>query len=332
MLLKKKKTEELGYINQEIPENLDIHKEIEKLRKEKNVVLLAHYYQTGDIQDIADHLGDSLGLSQKAAKNNADIILFAGVNFMAETAKILSPEKKVLIPDLNAGCSLANSCAAKEFREFIKKYPDHTVITYVNTTAEIKALTDISCTSANAVQIVDSLPREEKIIFGPDRNLGNYVNEQTGRNMVLWHGGCHVHENFSIERIMEMKRGYPDAEIIAHPECEKKVLDKAEHVGSTTSLLKYSRESRNKTFIVVTEPGIIHQMKKENPGKTFLPAPPKNSHRVLSECEFMKLITMEKIYLTLKYEMPEVRLDENIRKKAEEPIRKMLEISEKAGL
>lgn len=306
--------------------------EIRRLKSEKNAVILAHFYQTGDIQDIADFVGDSLGLSQKAADNSADIILFAGVKFMAETAKILAPEKKVLLPDINAGCSLADSCKADDFEKFIKANPGRTVVTYVNTSAEIKALSDIICTSSNAVQIVESLPAGEKIIFAPDRNLGNYVLNITGRDMVIWNGACHVHEEFSLEAILKMKKENPDAKIIVHPECELPVRLVADFIGSTSALLNFTRKDGGKTYIVATEAGIIHQMKKVNPYKIYLPAPPKDSTCGCSECSFMKLISMEKIYNCLLSERPEIHLDNEILLKAQKPIRRMMEISEKLGL
>ncbi|UCG28889.1 MAG: quinolinate synthase NadA, partial [Bacteroidales bacterium] len=305
---------------------------IDKMRLDKNAVILAHYYQEGEIQDIADFVGDSLALSQQASKTESDIILFAGVNFMAETAKILSPEKKVLIPDLNAGCSLAESCPPDEFARFRNKYQDHTVISYVNTTAEIKALTDIVCTSSNALKIIESLPADEKIIFAPDKNLGNYIKSISGRDMVIWDGACHVHEEFSLERILELKKQHQEAKIIAHPECEKPILIVADHIGSTSSLIKFTMNDGGNTYIVATESGIIHQMKKKNPGKLFIPAPPKDSTCACSDCNFMKMITLRKIYNTLKYEAPEIKIEEEIRKKAEAPIKRMLEISEKYGL
>ncbi|HYW96310.1 MAG TPA: quinolinate synthase NadA, partial [Bacteroidales bacterium] len=284
-------------------------------------------------QDIADFVGDSLALSQQAAKTDADIILFAGVHFMAETAKILSPRKKVLIPDTNAGCSLADSAPADAFEEFKNKYPGYTVISYVNTTAEIKALTDIICTSSNALEIVNSLPESEKILFAPDRNLGNYIKSLTGRSdMVIWDGACHVHEEFSLERILDLKSEYPEAKIIAHPECEKPVLIVADHIGSTASLLNFTRNDTGNTYIVATESGIIHQMRKMNPDKTYIPAPPKDSTCACNDCKFMKLITLKKLYNTLKFEIPEVTLDEETRIKAEKPIRRMLDISASLGL
>jgi len=321
-----------GFIDIQVEDSVDVIGEINRMRKEKNAVILAHFYQEGEIQDIADFVGDSLGLSQQAASTRADVILFAGVHFMAETAKILSPDKKVLIPDLNAGCSLADSCQPEEFAAFKAKYPGHTVISYVNTTAEIKALTDIICTSTNALQIVQSLPEDEKIIFAPDRNLGNYINSQTGRNMIVWDGACHVHEEFSLERILELKKDHPDAKIIAHPECEKPILIVSDFIGSTTALLNYTKKDEANKYIVATESGILHQMRKAKPEKTFIPAPPKDSTCACSDCKFMKLITLKKVYNTLKYEMPEVTLDEALRKKAEGSIRRMLEISEQLGL
>lgn len=311
---------------------IDYGSEISRMKKEKNAVILAHYYQTGDIQDIADFVGDSLALSQKAASNNADIILFAGVKFMAETAKILAPEKKVLLPDINAGCSLADSCKADDFRKFIKENPGRTVITYVNTTAEIKALSDISCTSSNAVQIVNSLPPDEKIIFAPDRNLGNHVKSITGRDIIVWNGTCHVHEEYSLEAIIKLKDEYPEAKVIVHPECELPVRMVADFIGSTAALLNYTKKDESEYFIVATEPGILHQMKKANPGKCYIPVPPKDSTCGCSECNFMKLITMKKIYECLKKEKPEIRVNKKIIAKARKPIRRMIEISEKLGL
>jgi len=305
---------------------------INKLRAEKNAIILAHYYQTADIQDIADFVGDSLALSQKAASNEADIILFAGVKFMAETAKILAPGKKVLLPDINAGCSLADSCREEDFKKFIDDNPGRTVVTYVNTTAEIKALSDIICTSSNAIQIVESLPEKEKIIFGPDRNLGNYVLNKTGRDIIVWNGACHVHEEFSLEAILKLKNEYPEAKLIVHPECELPIRMVADYIGSTSSLLKYSKTDGANIYIIATEVGIIHQMQKENPDKKFIPAPPKDSTCGCSECNFMKLITLEKIYNCLKTESPEINLDSEIIKKARKPIIRMMEISKKLGL
>src|SRR5665647_602991 len=299
--------------------------EIKRLKTEKNAIILAHYYQTGDIQDIADFVGDSLALSQKASSNSADIIVFAGVKFMAETAKILAPEKKVLLPDLNAGCSLADSCKAVDFEKFIKDNPGRTVVSYVNTTAEIKALSDIICTSSNAVQIVESLPPEEKIIFAPDRNLGNYVLNKTGRDIVIWNGTCHVHEEFSLEAILKLKKENPDAKIIVHPECELPVRMIADYIGSTASLLQFTKKDTAVVYIVGTEPGIIHQMKKANPSKIFISVPPRDSTCGCSECSFMKLITIEKIYKCLRDEKPEIILDNDLLIKAQRPIKRMME-------
>lgn len=321
-----------GFVDEPVDSSIDLVAEIARLKKEKNAVILAHYYQTGDIQDIADFVGDSLALSQQAAKTDADIIVFAGVHFMAETAKILSPSKKVLIPDMNAGCSLADSCKAEDFAEFLKNYPDHTVISYVNTTADVKALTDIVCTSSNAVQIVQSLPADAKIVFGPDRNLGSYIKNLTGRDMVIWDGACHVHEEFSLERILELKKEHPNAKILAHPECKKPILLVADHVGSTAELLKFSTTDDAQEYIVATETGIIHQMHKSNPYKVFIPAPPLDSTCGCNNCNFMKLITLKKLYNTLLYEMPEVVVDEEVSRKAVKSIKAMLEISAKLGL
>ena len=306
--------------------------EIKRLKTEKNAIILAHYYQTGDIQDIADFVGDSLALSQKAASNSADIILFAGVKFMAETAKILAPEKKVLLPDLNAGCSLADSCKASDFKKFLKENPGRTVVSYVNTTAEIKALSDIICTSSNAVQIVESLPAEEKLIFAPDRNLGNYVLNKTGRDMIIWNGTCHVHEEFSLEAILRLKKENPSAKIIVHPECELPVRMVADFIGSTSALLQFISKDPGNCYIVATEAGIIHQMKKKNPEKNYIPAPPRDSTCGCSECGFMKLITIEKILHCLQSEKPEILIDQEILIKAQKPIKRMIEISEKLGL
>ncbi|WP_353195907.1 quinolinate synthase NadA [Parapedobacter defluvii] len=320
-----------GYIDEPIDPTLDLVEEINKLKKEKNAVLLAHYYQEPEIQDIADYIGDSLGLSQQAAKTEADVIVFAGVHFMAETAKILSPQKKVLLPDLKAGCSLSDSCPPHLFAKFKEKYPDHIAITYVNCTAELKALTDIVCTSSNAVQIVESLPKDQKIIFGPDKNLGDYVKKKTGRDLVLWNGACMVHEIFSQERITQLRNEYPEAKFIAHPECEKEILDAADYVGSTSGLLKYTKENDANVFIVATESGIIHQMQKANPQKIFIPAPPNNAC-ACNDCPYMKLNTLEKLYNCMKFELPEVDLPADIIERARRPIERMLEISERLGL
>ncbi len=315
-----------GFIDEPIDPVLDLFDEIEKLKKEKNAVILAHYYQEPDIQDIADYIGDSLGLSQEAAKTDADIIVFAGVHFMAETAKILSPEKKVLLPDLKAGCSLSDSCPPHLFSKFKEKYPDHIVITYVNCSAELKALSDIVCTSSNAVQIVDSLPKDQKIIFGPDKNLGRYVAKKTERDLVLWNGACMVHEIFSLQRIVKLKERHPNAKFIAHPECEDAVLEMADYAGSTTGLLKYTMNSEAKEFIVATESGIIHQMEKASPDKIFIPAPPNNTC-ACNDCPHMKRNTLEKLYLCIKNGLPEVTVPMEVIKKAKIPIERMLEIS-----
>lgn len=323
------KWKELGYVNEPIPEGTDIKAEIRRMCKEKNAIILAHYYTEGEIQDIADFIGDSLALAQKAAKTEADIIVMCGVHFMGETNKILCPDKVVLVPDLNATCSLAESCPAKEFGDFVKAHPDHTVISYVNTTAATKALTDIVVTSSNAKQIVESFPKEEKIIFGPDQNLGNYINSITGRNMLLWNGACHVHEKFSLEKILQLKAEHPKAKILVHPECKGAVVKVADKVGSTAALLKFSISDEATEFIVATESGILHEMQKACPEKTFIPAPPEDSTCACNECNFMKLITMQKLYNCLKYEWPTVEVDKDIAEKAVRPINRMLEISEK---
>jgi len=320
-----------GYAPKAIDPSLDLFSEIARLKKEKNAIILAHYYQDSDIQDIADYIGDSLGLSQQAAKTKADVIVFAGVHFMAETAKILCPDKKVLLPDLRAGCSLAESCPADRFELFVKAHPNHIVISYINCTAEIKALTDIICTSSNAVQIVESLPKDQKIIFAPDKNLGRWVMQKTGRDMVLWDGACMVHEIFSREKIMRLQQRYPNALLIAHPECEQPVLELADFIGSTTALLNFAIKSDKKEFIVATESGILHQMSKSAPNKTFIPAPPNNSC-ACNDCPHMKLNTLEKVYLCLLQETPELLMKEELRRKAETPIRRMLEISATLGL
>lgn len=311
---------------------MDFREEINRLRQEKNAVILAHYYQTGDIQDIADFVGDSLALAQWAAKTEADVLVLCGVHFMGETAKIICPDKKVLVPDLAAGCSLADSCPADQFAQFVQAHPDHTVISYVNTTAAVKAVTDIVVTSTNARQIVESLPQDEKIIFGPDRNLGNYINSITGRHMLLWDGACHVHEQFSLEKILALKAQYPDAEVITHPECKKPVVEVSDFVGSTAALLKHTVKSPKTQFIVATESGVIHEMRKQSPNKEFIPAPPNDSTCACNECNFMRLNTMEKLYNCLKNETPEILVDPEVQQKAILPIRRMLDISAKLGL
>lgn len=306
---------------------MNLIEEINWLRKDKNAIILAHYYQTGDIQDIADYVGDSLALAQWATKTTADIIVLCGVHFMGETAKILSPEKKVLVPDMAAGCSLADSCPAEQFAGFVNQYPDHMVISYVNTTAAVKALTDIVVTSTNAKKIVDTFPKDAKLIFGPDRNLGNYINSITGRQMVLWNGACHVHEEFSLEKILALKKEYPQADLIAHPECKQPILQVADFVGSTAALIQYTTESDQTQFIVATESGVIHEMRKQCPDKVFIPAPPNDSTCACNECNFMRLNTMEKLYLCLRDEQPEIIVDEVIRERAVQPILRMLELS-----
>lgn len=306
--------------------------EINRLKKEKNAIIMAHYYQDGDIQDIADFVGDSLALAQWAAKTDADIIMLCGVHFMGETAKILSPNKKVLVPDMVAGCSLADSCPADEFEKFIKAHPGHKVISYVNTTAAVKALTDVVVTSTNAKQIVESFPKDEKIIFGPDKNLGNYINSITGRNMVLWNGACHVHEKFSVRKVLDLKKEYPDAQVLVHPECKDVIVRLADKVGSTAGLLKYAVASDCKRFLVATESGILHEMQKSAPDKVFIPIPPEDSTCACNNCSFMRLNTLEKVYEVLKNESPEVEVSDELREKAVKPIKKMLEISAKLGL
>ena len=311
---------------------MDFREEINRLRQEKNAVILAHYYQTGDIQDIADFVGDSLALAQWAAKTKADILVLCGVHFMGETAKIICPDKKVLVPDLAAGCSLADSCPADQFAQFVQAHPGHTVISYVNTTAAVKAVTDIVVTSTNARQIVESLPEDEPIIFGPDRNLGNYINSITRRHMLLWDGACHVHEQFSLEKILALKAQYPDAEVITHPECKRPVVEVSDFVGSTAALLKHTIKSPKTQFIVATESGVIHEMRKQSPNKEFIPAPPNDSTCACNECNFMRLNTMEKLYNCLKNETPEILVDPEVQQKAILPIRRMLDISAQLGL
>ena len=321
----------IGFLDIDIDMSIDLFAEIEKLKKQKNAIVLAHYYQEPDIQDVADFIGDSLGLAQQAEKTTADIIVFAGVHFMAETAKILNPTKKVLLPDLKAGCSLSDSAPPALFKLFKDKYPDHLVITYVNCSAGMKALSDIICTSSNAEKIIESLPKDQKIIFAPDKNLGAYLNKVTGRNMVLWNGACMVHEIFSLEKITKLKIRHPNAKVIAHPECEDAVLRVADYIGSTTALLKYSVDNAAKEFIVVTETGILHQMQKNSPHKTFIPAPPNNSC-ACNDCPHMKLNTLEKLYLCMEYETPEIIMEESIIVAAKRPIERMLAISKQYNL
>jgi quinolinate synthase len=320
-----------GFLDIDIDPTLDLFAEIERLKKEKNAIILAHYYQEPDIQDVADYIGDSLGLAQKAEKTDADIIVFAGVHFMAETAKILNPTKKVLLPDLKAGCSLSDSAPPALFKQFKDKYPDHLVITYINCSAGMKALSDIICTSSNAQKIVESLPKDQKLIFAPDKNLGAYINKQTGRNMVLWNGACIVHEIFSLEKLLKLKIRHPKAKVVAHPECEAPILAHADYIGSTTGLLKFTEKDEATEFIVVTETGILHQMQKNSPHKTFIPAPPNNSC-ACNDCPHMKLNTLEKLYLCMEYEQPELVMDEALRIAAKKPIDRMLEISKMYGL
>lgn len=318
---------EKGYINEAIPGSIDLKAEIRRLCKEKNAVVLAHYYTAGEVQDVADFVGDSLALAQIAEKTSADILVMCGVHFMAETNKILSPEKKVLIPDLNAGCSLAESCPADELAKFKAEHPGYKVVAYVNTSAAVKAHTDIVVTSTNARAIVESFPKDEKIIFAPDKNLGGYLNAVTNRKMLLWDGGCHVHEQFSIEKIVEFKSLYPEAKVLAHPECKSGVLALADFVGSTAAILSYAEKSDAKEFIVATESGILHEMQKRCPEKNFIPVPPMTGPCACNECAYMRLNTLEKLYNTLKYEWPNVELDEDLRVKAKEPIVRMLELS-----
>ncbi|MBI5372804.1 MAG: quinolinate synthase NadA [Sphingobacteriales bacterium] len=323
--------EKTGFLDIEIDPSLDLFAEIEKLKKEKNAVLLAHYYQEPDIQDVADYIGDSLGLAQQAEKTNADMIVFAGVHFMAETAKILNPGKKVVIPDLKAGCSLSDSCPPPLFKKFKEQHPDHVVVSYINCSAGIKALSDVIVTSSNARIIVESFPKDQPIIFAPDKNLGAYINKVTGRNMLLWNGACMVHEIFSLEKITKLKTRHPKAKFIAHPECEEPVLRLADYIGSTTGLLKYTQTDSAREYIVATETGILHQMMKTSPGKTFIPAPPENNC-ACNDCPHMKLNTLEKLYLCMKYGVPEITMAEDLRVAALKPIKRMLEISSKAGI
>jgi len=329
--LAKANVETEGFLDIEIDPTLDLFAEIERLKKEKNAILLAHYYQESDIQDVADYIGDSLGLAQQAEKTNADMIVFAGVHFMAETAKILNPTKKVVIPDFKAGCSLSDSCPPPLFKKFKEQHPDHIVVSYINCSAGIKALSDVICTSSNAKIIVESFPKDQPIIFAPDKNLGAYINKVTGRNMLLWNGACMVHEIFSLEKIVKLKTKHPNAKFIAHPECEEPILRMADYIGSTTGLLKYTQKDDAKEYIVGTETGILHQMMKASPHKTFIPAPPTNNC-ACNDCPHMKRNTLEKLYLCMKYEMPEILMDEELRIASKKPIDRMLEISAQAGL
>lgn len=320
-----------GYADEPVSEALNLKEEIRRLCKEKDAVVLAHYYTTGDVQDVADFIGDSLALARKAAQTDARIILMCGVHFMAETCKILSPDKLVLCPDLNAGCSLADSCRADDLRQYKAEHPGYKVVSYVNTTAEVKALTDVVVTSGNAKQIVDTFPQDEKIIFGPDYNLGSYINSVTGRKMLLWNGGCHVHERFSVQAIAQLKAEHPDALVLAHPECKGPVLAAADVVGSTAVLLKYATEHPDNVYIVATESGILHEMQRACPNTTFLPVPPEVSEGKLgcscNECEYMKLSTLKKMYNALKYEWPTVDVPEAVAREAVKPIERMLELS-----
>lgn len=326
-----KRLSKKGYLSIDIDPTLDLEVEILRLKKEKNAVILAHYYQESEIQDLADFVGDSLGLSQEAARTKADIIVFAGVHFMAETAKMLSPQKKVLLPDLKAGCSLADSCPAPLFKKFKEKYPDHVVVSYINCSAELKTLTDICCTSTNAVKIIESIPADKKIIFAPDRNLGKYLIKKTGRDMVLWDGACMVHEIFSNEKITKLMHRHPNAKFIAHPECEPHILDKADFIGSTSGLLNFTKNNPAKEFIVATEAGILYQMQKASPDKIFIPAPP-DSNCACNDCPHMKRNTLEKLYTCMKYELPEIILPDWVIEKGKISIERMLDVSAKAGL
>jgi len=326
-----KNLEKRGFLDLDVDPTLDLFAEINRLKKEKNAIILAHYYQEADIQDIADYIGDSLGLAQQAEATEADMIVFAGVHFMAETAKMLNPQKKVLLPDLKAGCSLADSAPAPLFRAFKEKYPDHVVVSYINCTADLKTMTDICCTSTNAVNVIESIPKDKSIIFAPDKNLGAYLQKKTGRDMVLWNGACMVHEIFSAEKIAKLMQRHPEAELIAHPECEEHLLEQADFIGSTTGLLKYTQRSNSKMFIVATESWIIHQMQKASPDKIFIPAPPNNTC-ACNECPHMRLNTLEKLYLCMKYEQPEVLLSQDVIDEGRVCIDRMLEISAKAGL
>ena len=323
---------EKGYVDEPIEEGIDLREEILRLKKERNAIIMAHYYQREEIQQLADYIGDSLALAQLAAKTDAPVIVLCGVHFMGETAKILCPDKTVIVPDLSAGCSLADSCPADKFEEFVKEHPDHTVISYVNTSAAVKAVTDVVVTSGNAKEIVGSLPQDEKIIFGPDRNLGNYINSITGREMLLWDGACHVHEKFSVAAVADLKREHPEAKVLVHPECPKPVRIMADKVGSTQALLNFAVDSDSKEFIVCTESGILIEMQRRCPDKTFIPAPPEDGTCACNECEYMKLITLEKLYNSLKFMAPEIKVAPDIAERAVKPIQRMLDISRELGI
>ena len=323
---------EKGYVDEPIEEGIDLKEEILRLKKERGAVIMAHYYQREEIQQLADYIGDSLALAQLAAKTDAPVIILCGVHFMGETAKILCPDKTVIVPDLSAGCSLADSCPADEFEQFVNAHPDHTVISYVNTSAAVKAVTDVVVTSSNAKEIVGSLPQDEKIIFGPDRNLGNYINSITGREMLLWDGACHVHEKFSAAKLADLKREHPGAKVLVHPECPKPVRLMADKVGSTQALLNYAVDDESQEFIVCTESGILFEMQRRCPEKTFIPAPPEDGTCACNECEYMKLITLEKLYNSLKFMAPEIQVEPEIAERAVRPIQRMLDISRDLGI
>ena len=321
-----------GYVDAPIDPALDLRSEILRLKQEHNAVIMAHYYQRQEIQELADYIGDSLALAQLAAKTDAEVIVLCGVHFMGETAKILCPEKTVIVPDLSAGCSLADSCPAEEFEAFVKAHPNHTVVSYVNTSAAVKAVTDVVVTSSNAKQIVESLPADAKIIFGPDRNLGNYINSITGREMLLWDGACHVHEQFSLQKLLDLRKQYPEAKVLVHPECPKPIRILADKVGSTQALLNYAVNDEAQQFIVCTESGILFQMQRQCPNKTFIPAPPEDGTCACNECNYMKLITLEKLYNSLLYLQPTIEVDPDIATRAVKPIERMLDISKQLGI
>ena len=323
---------EKGFVDEPIEEGIDLREEILRLKRERNAVIMAHYYQREEIQQLADYIGDSLALAQLAAKTDAPVIVLCGVHFMGETAKILCPDKTVIVPDLSAGCSLADSCPADEFERFVKDHPGYTVVSYVNTSAAVKAVTDVVVTSSNAKEIVGSLPEDEKIIFGPDRNLGNYINSITGREMLLWDGACHVHEKFSVEKLLALKQEHPDARVLVHPECPKPVRILADKVGSTQALLNYAVDNESQEFIVCTESGILFEMQRRCPEKTFIPAPPEDGTCACNECEYMKLITLEKLYNSLKFMAPTIEVDKDIAERAVRPIQRMLDISRELGI